>query len=115
MYKVELKKDLKKEVKPGEYKTYMELYAANPVSLTLTPPNGAGAQNPLPLNSSESILKGTPYTLVDKLSTEVKSGKDALWSLTANIAQLQDAIADDAIADLIIICHYSIEAEKHPR
>jgi hypothetical protein len=98
---VELFLDLKKEVKPGEEKTYTELYAAHPLSVTLKPPNGAEpVQKSLP--SSES-LKGTPYTLVDKLSTQVKSGKDAQWSLTANIAQLRDAIAD-----LVIICHYSV-------
>lgn len=102
---VELFLDLKKEVKPGQDKTYTELYAANaPMKVTLTPPNGADhVQNPLTLNSSKSLLNGTPYALVDKLSTEVKSGNDAQWSLTANIVPIQDAIAD-----LIIICHYSV-------
>ena len=108
--KVELFLDLKKELKPGTDTTYTEVYASGtPMEVTLTAPGPGGIGVKQPLKSDASFLNGTPRALIDLPNVEVKSGDSALWSLTANMVQLQDAVDD-----LVIICHYYIEAEKHP-
>jgi Tc toxin complex TcA C-terminal TcB-binding domain len=99
--KVELFLNLKEGIKPGTNKTYTEIYSGTPLNVTISPPGVAGVSKSL--ISSKSFLNGIPYALFDKLDVEVKSGNDALWSLTANMASIKDDISD-----FFIVCHYSV-------
>ena len=101
--KVELFLNLKEGIKPGTNKTYTEIYSGTPLNVTISLTGVAGVSKSL--ISSKSFLNGIPYVLFDKLDVEVKSGNDALWSLTANMAPIKDDISD-----LFIVCHYSVNS-----
>ena len=103
---VEFFLDLKDEIKPGTQppKTYTQAYASGtPLNITLRSPDNGDTGGSKPLNSNLSSLSGIPHQSIEKLDIEVKSGNDALWSLLANAVPLKDAIAD-----LFILCHYSV-------
>jgi hypothetical protein len=104
--KVELFLPLKEGKEPGSGKTYTEIYTAAPLTISLTSANAIA--NGKSLNSSPSFLNGIPHVLIEDkvVPIEVKSGKEAAWSLTVNTAKLKQV--QDAIADLFIVCHYSV-------
>jgi hypothetical protein len=100
--KVEIFLNLKEGIKPSSNKTYTEMYASGtPLNVAISAPNAASI--PTSLGSSKSFLNGIPHASIDGLSVEVKSSKDALWSLSANMVPIKDDISD-----LFIICHYSV-------
>jgi peptidoglycan hydrolase-like protein with peptidoglycan-binding domain len=102
--KVELFLNLKDGLKSGTDKTYTEIYAAgDPLNVTLKTPGNGDADGSKPLNSSQSFLNGIPYASFDGLEVEVKSGDNARWSLTPNMAPIKDDIND-----LFIICRYTV-------
>jgi hypothetical protein len=103
---VDLFLPLKEGKKSGSGKTYTTIYAAAPLTISLRSANSIA--NGKPLNSSPSSLTGTPHVIIEDnaVPIEVKSGKEAAWLLTvdtANLKQLQDAIAA-----LFLVCHYSV-------
>jgi hypothetical protein len=87
-------------------RTYTEIYAATPLTISLKSANDIA--NGKPLNSSAAFLNGTPHVIIEDnaVPIEVKSGKEAAWSLTVDTANLKQV--QDAIADLFIVCHYSV-------
>jgi hypothetical protein len=106
MQKVELFLPLKEGKKPRSAKTYTAIYAAAPLTISLKSANAIA--NGKPLSSSPSFLHGTPHVIIEDnaVPIEVKSGKEAAWSLTVDTANLKQV--QDAIADLFIVCHYSV-------
>jgi hypothetical protein len=104
--KVELFLPLKDGKKPGTNKTYTEIYTATP--LTLSVKSASGIATGKVLNSSPSFLNGIPHVVIEESATpiEVKSGKAAAWLLTIDTARLK--LVQDAIEDLFILCHYTV-------
>ncbi len=103
---IQLFLSLKEGKKSGSNKTYLESYGDNPLAIAIKSANGT-ANNKI-LNSNPSFLNGIPHLLLEDtvVPLEVSSGEKAAWSITVNSETLKQV--QDAIADLWIICHYSI-------
>ena len=74
---MELFLPLEEGKKPGSGKTYTEIYAAAPLTISLKSANAIA--NGKPLNISPSFLNGTPHVIIEDnaVPIEVKSGKEA--------------------------------------
>jgi hypothetical protein len=103
---IQLFLSLKEGKKSGSNKTYLEFYEDNPLAIAIKSANGT-ANNKI-LNSNPSFLNGIPHLSLEDtvVPLEVSSGEKASWSITVNSETLKQV--QDAIADLWIICYYSI-------
>ncbi|HWP91824.1 MAG TPA: neuraminidase-like domain-containing protein [Thermodesulfobacteriota bacterium] len=104
---IELFLKLKDGVNPENGKTYAEIYAdGNPLTVSLTSPDSTDSK---PLDSIASFLNGIPHAVMD-----VSRGL-GIWVLTAQKADIEQLVTVlgklDAIEDIIILCHYSVQDE----